>query len=361
MTSTEALLSPYLLPSVCNEPKHSPHTPLKLPRYLRAAQPSHPTTSLHFMDYPLPTPVMGDTAQNRSNFVCVSMHRRLWNSKERVKSKHFTAELFGCPLVQAMKAIRLNSFCCTIFSLHRITAALICCHWSTGTGRGLFISTAKVLSVVMFLANLVFAPGPGELERSWKHANKCFCSCGQSCLLAPDLHSHTVCYCFPFIASCHSLCQSLIRTTSFHRLISHFSKFLTLYNERERLKGVDWKERERHRAQGRGREDKMYVHVWWGQQYEMQNIGLRPMQIIRKLLSPTHEVKVNCTWKIDRAVHVVQNNHMWMYECACVFMYQAPEVSSKDQFTVSKYNKKTQITRFHKGMAVSMFLTHYLT
>lgn len=243
MTSTEALLHlTFFLQSVMGQNPLSTagptHTRLKLPWYLRAAQLTLHIPCSHLYTPP-PALRPGDTAKNHSNFVCVSMHRRLWNSKERVKSKHFTAELFGCPLVQAMKAIRLNSFCCTIFSLHRITAALICCHWSTRTDCGLFISTAKVLSVGMFLANLVFAPGPGELEMSWKHANKCFCSCGQSCLLAPDLHSYTVCYCFPFIASCHSLCQSLIRTTSFHRLISHFSKFLTLYNEREtRSKGL---------------------------------------------------------------------------------------------------------------------------
>lgn len=103
----------------------------------------------------------------------------------------------------------------------------------------------------MFLPKLVFAPGPGEVEWSWTHANKCFCSLGQSCLLAPALHSYTACYCFPFIASCHSLCQSLIRTTSFRRLISHFSNFLTLHNEREGLKGIDWKEGETHREKVR--------------------------------------------------------------------------------------------------------------
>lgn len=92
----------------------------------------------------------------------------------------------------------------------------------------------------MFIAKLVFAPGPGEVEWSWTHANKCFCSWGQSCCLLPDSHSYTECYCFPFIASCHSLCQSLIRTTSSHRLISHFSNFLTLHNERKGLKGIDW-------------------------------------------------------------------------------------------------------------------------
>lgn len=54
--------------------------------------------------------------------------------------------------------------------------------------------------------------------------------------LAADLHSYTVCYCFPFVASCHSLCQSLIRTAGFRRLISHSSNFLTLHNERRGLK-----------------------------------------------------------------------------------------------------------------------------
>lgn len=68
-------------------------------------------------------------------------------------------------------------------------------------------------------------------------------------LLAADSHSHThtVCYCFPFVASCHSLCQSLIRTTGFRRRISHFSNFLTLHNERGGLKGIDWKEGESQR------------------------------------------------------------------------------------------------------------------
>lgn len=45
-------------------------------------------------------------------------------------------------------------------------------------------------------------------------------------------------HCFPSIASCHSSCQSLIRTTSFRRPISHFSNFLTLLNETENQS--DW-------------------------------------------------------------------------------------------------------------------------
>lgn len=69
--------------------------------------------------------------------------------------------------------------------------------------------------LVWWVAKLVFAPGSGEAEWSWTHTNKRFCSRGQSCLLAPDLHSHTQSCCFPFIASCHSLCESLIQTMSF--------------------------------------------------------------------------------------------------------------------------------------------------
>lgn len=127
--------------------------------------------------------------------------------------------------------------------LHGNTAALICSCQPIWADGGRFVNSAKVLWVAMFLAKLVFAPGSGEAEWSWTHANKRFCSWGQSCLLAPDLHSYTESHCFPFIASCHSLCQSLIRTMSFHRLISHSSNFLTLHNERERnSKGLAQKE-----------------------------------------------------------------------------------------------------------------------
>lgn len=131
--------------------------------------------------------------------------------------------------------------------------------WSAWLGPiradcGRFVNSAKVWWVAMCLAKLVFAPGSGEAEWSWTHANKRFCSRGQSCSLAPDLHSYTQSYCFPFVASCHSLCQSLIRTMSFRRLISHFSNFLTLHNERgETFKGTDSKGRvDREKGMERG-------------------------------------------------------------------------------------------------------------
>lgn len=114
---------------------------------------------------------------------------------------------------------------------------------STDSGRLRVLRQLLVWWVAMCLEKLVFAPGSGEAEWSWTHTNKRFCSRGQSCLLTPDLHSHTQSYCFPFIASCHSLCESLIRTMSFCRLISHFSNFLTLHNERGRnSKGLTQKE-----------------------------------------------------------------------------------------------------------------------
>lgn len=77
---------------------------------------------------------------------------------------------------------------------------------------------------------------------------------GQSCSPAPDWHSYTESYCFPFAASCHSLCQSLIRTMSFHRLISHSSNFLTLHNEKERNSKGLTKRRDRPRERNRERE-----------------------------------------------------------------------------------------------------------
>lgn len=58
--------------------------------------------------------------------------------------------------------------------------ALICSCRPIWTDRRLLINCAKVLWVVMFLAKLVFAPGPVGNEWSWTHANKCFCSWGQS-------------------------------------------------------------------------------------------------------------------------------------------------------------------------------------
>lgn len=101
-----------------------------------------------------------------------------------------------------------------------------------GADCWLVISRAKVWWVVMFIiAKLVFAPGPGEVEWSWTHANKCFCSAWTKPLPSFGLTLKHCCHCFLSIASCHSSCQSLIRTTSFRRHISHFTNFLTLPNE----------------------------------------------------------------------------------------------------------------------------------
>ncbi|CAL8379629.1 unnamed protein product [Arctogadus glacialis] len=101
----------------------------------------------------------------------------------------------------------------------------------------------------MVLARLVFAPGPCEVEWSWTHANKRFVLSGQKQFLSfsVDSYSNTARHCFPFVASCHSSCQSLIRTTSFRSLISHFSNLLTLPNEIKR-------EREREREGERKKE-----------------------------------------------------------------------------------------------------------
>ena len=118
----------------------------------------------------------------------------------------------------------------------------------------------------MVLARLVFAPGPCEVEWSWTHANKRFVLSGQKQFLSfsADSYSNTARHCFPFVASCHSSCQSLIRTTSFRSLISHFSNLLTLPNEikREREREGESEremgresegERERGRERQRGR------------------------------------------------------------------------------------------------------------
>ena len=134
--------------------------------------------------------------------------------------------------------MRQRPFCSTIFIVQHGSFDLL--------PSGVFGPTAGASSTLQrcyelrcFLQSWFLHLGLVKLNGVERMQTNAFVLGGQSCLLAPDLHSNTESYCFPFIASCHSSCQSLIRTMSFRRLISHFSNFLTLHNERERkFKGI---------------------------------------------------------------------------------------------------------------------------
>lgn len=155
--------------------------------------------------------------------------------------------------VQPMKVMSLNPFCCTIFTSQHSKL------WSAPVG--LFGPTAGCSSTVQRCYELWCSSQSWFLHLGLLEMNgvehmqtNAFVRGDKAGSLAADLHSYTVCYCFPFVASCHSLCQSLIRTAGFRRLISHFSNFLTLHNERRGLKGTDWEEGEilREKAWVRG-------------------------------------------------------------------------------------------------------------
>lgn len=144
-----------------------------------------------------------------------------------------------------------NPFCCTIFTSKHSKL------WSAPAG--LFGPTTGCSSTVQRCYELWCSSQSWFLHLGLLEMNgvehmqtNAFVHGDKAGLLAADLHSYTVCYCFPFVASCHSLCQSLIRAAGFRRLISHFSNFLTLHNERRELKGTDWEEGAIRRAWVRG-------------------------------------------------------------------------------------------------------------
>lgn len=170
--------------------------------------------------------------------VCVCEPSHIAKGESRVQFHSWV--LWLCLLIQAMKVMRPNSFSCTMFTLQLTSFDLVLSAYLDRLQPGhqpcKGVMSCEVPHKVGFCTWAWW---------SWMELNTCkqmLLFLGTKLLACSRLHSYTVCYCFPFIASCHSLCQSLIRTTSFHRLISHFSKFLTLHNERERLKGIDWKE-----------------------------------------------------------------------------------------------------------------------
>lgn len=166
--------------------------------------------------------------------------------------------------VQPMKVMSLNPFCCTIFTSQHSKL------WSAPVG--LFGPTAGCSSTVQRCYELWCSSQSWFLHLGLLEMNgvehmqtNAFVHGDKAGSLAADLHSYTVCYCFPFVASCHSLCQSLIRTAGFRRLISHFSNFLTLHNERRGLKGTDWEEGEiqREKAWVRGNMLQICVCLLW--------------------------------------------------------------------------------------------------